>query len=54
MRDNWLSNRVFKSYDDLVDHCCAAWNKLVALAHHVPSDYANGRTGSDQWDLVVG
>jgi putative transposase len=29
MRDSWLSNRVFKSYDDLVDHCCAAWNKLV-------------------------
>ena len=29
LRDNWLSNRVFKSYDDLVDHCCAAWNNLV-------------------------
>jgi len=29
MRDNWLSNRVFNSYDDLVDHCCEAWNKLV-------------------------
>jgi transposase len=29
MRDNWLSNRVFKSYDDLVDHCCAAWNRLI-------------------------
>jgi hypothetical protein len=29
MRDNWLSNRVFKSYDDLVNHCCYAWNKLV-------------------------
>jgi transposase len=29
LRDNWLSNRVFKSYDDLVDHCCEAWNKLV-------------------------
>jgi hypothetical protein len=29
MRDNWLSNRIFKSYDDPVDHCCAAWNKLV-------------------------
>jgi len=29
MRDNWLSNRVFKSYDNLVDHCCEAWNKLV-------------------------
>ena len=27
--DNWLSNRIFKSYDDLVDHCCEAWNKLV-------------------------
>jgi transposase len=29
MRDNWLSNRVFKSYDDLVDHCCEVWFKLV-------------------------
>ena len=29
MRDNWLSNRVFKSYDDIVDHCCEAWNKLT-------------------------
>ena len=29
LRDNWLSNRVFKSYDDIVDHCCDAWNKLV-------------------------
>jgi hypothetical protein len=25
MRDNWLSNRVFKSYDDIVEHCCYAW-----------------------------
>jgi hypothetical protein len=29
MRDNWLSNRVFKSHDDIVDHCCEAWNKLT-------------------------
>ena len=29
MRDNWLSNRVFTSYDNLLDHCCAAWNKLT-------------------------
>jgi hypothetical protein len=28
-RDNWLSNRIFKSFDDVVDHCCEAWNKLV-------------------------
>ncbi|MBO9166796.1 hypothetical protein J5275_00170 [Rhizobium sp. L245/93] len=29
LRDNSLSNRVFTSYDDIVDHCCAAWNKHV-------------------------
>jgi hypothetical protein len=29
MRANCLSNRVFKSYDDIVDHCCYAWNTLV-------------------------
>lgn len=29
MRDNWLSNRIFQSYDDIIDHCCFAWNKLV-------------------------
>ncbi len=29
MRDNWLSNRVFKSYDDIVALCCEAWNKLI-------------------------
>lgn len=29
MRDNWLSNRVFKSYKDILDHCCFAWNKLI-------------------------
>ena len=29
MRDNWLSNRIFKFYDDIVDHCCFAWNNLV-------------------------
>jgi hypothetical protein len=29
LRDNWLSNRIFNSFDDIVDHCCDAWNKLV-------------------------
>ncbi|RWM77755.1 MAG: hypothetical protein EOR81_17030 [Mesorhizobium sp.] len=29
MRDNWPSNRIFKDYDDIVTHCCAARNKLV-------------------------
>jgi transposase len=29
IRDNWLSNRIFQSYDDIVALCCEAWNKLV-------------------------
>lgn len=29
LRDNFLSNRVFKGYDDIVAHCCAAWNDLI-------------------------
>ncbi len=29
IRDNWLSNRVFTSYDDILDHCCYAWNSLI-------------------------
>ena len=29
MRDNWLSNRIFKSYDEIVAICCQAWNKLI-------------------------
>ena len=28
MRDNWLSNRVFRNHDDIVDHCCHEWNRL--------------------------
>lgn len=32
IRNNWLSTRIFKSYDDLVDHCCEAWNKLVVIS----------------------
>ena len=29
VRDNWLSNRIFGSYEEIVDHGCEAWNKLV-------------------------
>ena len=25
LRDNWLANRVFTSYEDTVDRCCEAW-----------------------------
>jgi hypothetical protein len=29
LRDNWLSNRIFNFYPDILDHCCSAWNKLT-------------------------
>ena len=37
MRDNWLSNRVFNSGEDIVDQCCDAWNKLVAQPWRIMS-----------------
>jgi transposase len=46
MRDNWLSNRVFASYDDVVAHCCHAWNTLIAQPWTIMSlglrDWAHG------------
>lgn len=29
MRNIWLSNRIFRTYDDIVDICCRAWNQLI-------------------------
>ena len=29
MRDNWLSNRIFKSFDEIVAIYCEAWNSLI-------------------------
>ena len=46
MRDNWLANRVFKSYADIVDHCRFAWNTLVSQPWKIISiglrDWAHG------------
>ena len=54
MRDNWLSNRVFQSYEDIVAHCCDAWNNLVDRPWKIkcPSECANGRMGDPQCRLV--
>ncbi len=30
MHDNWLSNRVFKNYDGILDHCCLEQSRLTA------------------------
>ena len=29
MRANWLSNRVFKDYEVILDAGCDAWNRLI-------------------------
>ncbi len=31
MRDNLLSNQDFTSCDDILDHYCFAWNKLIDI-----------------------
>jgi hypothetical protein len=54
MRDNWLSNRVFKSYDDLVVTAARhGTSSSTSPSGSCQSDYAKGRTGSDQWDMVL-
>lgn len=37
MRANWLSNRVFENYDDIIDIACEAWNKLAAKPETIKS-----------------
>jgi transposase len=29
IRANWLSNRVFETYDEIIDAACDAWNRLA-------------------------
>ncbi|WP_337271242.1 IS630 family transposase [Oryzifoliimicrobium ureilyticus] len=46
MRENWLSNRIFKSYDDIVAHRCDAWRKLESQPWRIMTigrrEWANG------------
>jgi transposase len=46
LRDNWLSNRVFPGYDDIVAHRCEAWNDLMDQPWRIRSigrrDWAHG------------
>ena len=45
LRANWLSNRVFQTYDEIIAAACEAWNKLTALPETITSigmrDWAN-------------
>ena len=46
-----VSNRVFTSYDDLVDHCCDAWNNLVDQPWRIMSIWM---TPMGAWVLING
>jgi transposase len=37
LRANWLSNRVFETYDAIIDAACAAWRKLAAMPETIRS-----------------
>ena len=37
LRQNYLSNRVFQTYDDILDAACDAWNKLRAETGRITS-----------------
>jgi len=37
LRQNYLANRVFETYDAIVDACCDAWNKLIAEPERITS-----------------
>ena len=43
LRQNWLSNRVFETYDAIIEAACEAWNKLIAQPKTITS------IGSRQW-----
>jgi hypothetical protein len=37
LRHNHLGNRVYETYDDILDACCNAWNALVAEPARITS-----------------
>lgn len=37
LRANWLSNRVFETYDAIIDAACDAWKRLIAQPHTITS-----------------
>ena len=37
LKQNFLSNRVFQTYEAIVEACCSAWNALMALPQRLRS-----------------
>jgi hypothetical protein len=53
--DNWLSNRIFASYEDLLVHCCEAWTRLIEQPWRIISiGLRKWAYGADQRDSVSG
>jgi hypothetical protein len=46
LRQNWLSNRVFETYEDIIEAACEAWQKLIAQPDTITS------IGSRNWALT--
>ena len=54
MRDNWLSNRIFKSYDAIVAICCEpGTNSSINRGELCQSDYVSGRINDSFCKLVL-
>ncbi len=47
LRQNWLSNRVFETYNDIIDAGCQAWNKLISQPETIKS------IGMRNWAHIV-
>jgi hypothetical protein len=37
LRKNKLANRLYQTYEDIVDACCEAWNTLMAMPEQIAS-----------------
>ena len=37
LRQNWLSNRVFNTYEAIIEAACEAWRKLIAQPDTITS-----------------
>ena len=46
LRANWLSNRVFDTYDQITEAACQAWNNLIASPSVITS------IGNREWAHV--
>ena len=48
LRQTYLSNRVFKGYDEIIDTCCDAWRRLEAEAGRIRSIATRSWASIDQ------